>query len=137
MVQFVWCEEYSVGNETIDEQHKYLIGLGNSLHTIQTNEDAQKIVKELLSYSQKHFNYEEKHMEEIGFSGLKAHQEEHAHLVRMIANASALLEDNHHKAIKQVRLLLVTWIIDHILYEDMKYFNYAHIHAQDIEEQKK
>jgi len=72
-----WKDEYSVGIESIDKQHKKLLGLINSLQTavyFSTGEEfEQQALDELVDYTKTHFSYEEGLMEQhaTGYSMMK------------------------------------------------------------------
>ncbi len=125
MVTFTWSEKYSVGIPEIDEEHQTLIDLGNSLEGITDIDKAQEILEQLMNYIQYHFQHEEEHMETIEYPSLAEHKREHAKLVNICTEVKILLDNNIHDAIKRVRLLLVEWIVDHIMYEDLKYVEFA------------
>ena len=59
-----WLAEYSVNNESIDEQHKYLFDLCNTLYNLVEQPVATQSTKQVLmgltDYVEIHFGEEEK-----------------------------------------------------------------------------
>ena len=71
MELFTWSDEMSVNIKRIDEQHKKLIDLLNSLFLAMIEGQAQsvieKIVGELINYADYHFKTEEYYFEEHNY----------------------------------------------------------------------
>ena len=72
--KILWTEEYAIGNETIDTQHKGLFKTFNSLiEAIAENDGvkskAQEILIMLVDYMQTHFKDEEEYMASIKVVG--------------------------------------------------------------------
>ncbi|MCL6546406.1 MAG: hemerythrin domain-containing protein [Bryobacteraceae bacterium] len=65
-----WQEAYSVKVPELDQQHQRLVGMLNRLHdALRAGGDpavAQKVVEELVLYTQHHFAAEERLMETSG-----------------------------------------------------------------------
>ena len=62
-IRFPWKLEYTVGNETIDEQHQTLLELAGLLHTAVSAGQGYKIIQNafaaLVKYTEEHFSAEE------------------------------------------------------------------------------
>ena len=73
-----WKEFYSVGDDTIDPQHRQILRLINELYSAMAGEMEKKTIKnlvdQLVAYTQNHFEHEEKVMEEHGYPGLAEHK---------------------------------------------------------------
>jgi hemerythrin len=73
-----WKDEYSVGIESIDSQHKKLLGLINSLQTAvnyKTGEAFEReALDELVDYTKTHFKFEEDMMEQNGYPEFTTHR---------------------------------------------------------------
>ena len=76
-----WCDEYSIDNPMIDEQHKKLFELAGAVEDIAEHAVSKRKVKELLSdffhYMRDHFSDEEKYMESINYPELEPHRKIH------------------------------------------------------------
>lgn len=113
-----WSENYSVGNVTIDEQHKQLFSLLEKIQDFQKS-DIPVVLTELEEYAQYHFSYEEQYQREIGFDQCEAHKEEHLHFSTKIEE----LHKRHEEGILTMDILFATlseWLLNHILTVDMK-----------------
>jgi len=121
-----WSDEvYSVGIPEIDEQHKMLFNLVNTIHAaIYEHKGTQAcvgVLEELADYTRVHFALEEKLMQQGHFPGFEAHRVLHHNLVKEVI---ALLEEihaGHAKISFQLLHFLRNWLKNHILGEDKKY----------------
>jgi len=124
-----WSPKFSVGHETIDQQHKHLISLYNDCGQLIDNQDYEfqerfnKLLVNLIDYAQEHFKYEEKLMLACNYPNLDAHEKEHD---EYISGLNKIVSDSLHGKIEinSLRYFLSKWLIDHILESDMKYKNY-------------
>lgn len=71
-----WKEEYSMGVEHIDNQHKHLVEIANKAYEVLKNDlyidkfdKIVEILKELEDYTVYHFASEEEYMKQIGYEG--------------------------------------------------------------------
>ncbi|NOR26058.1 MAG: bacteriohemerythrin [Desulforhopalus sp.] len=120
-----WKDEFSVGVKEMDDQHKKLIGMVNKLISEQTSLTDQRTIADLLTemtdYAQVHFRAEEYLMAEYDYDQKALQEEQHqAFIDKTIAFYSA---SDIGPNILSTALLdyLATWLIGHILKEDMKY----------------
>lgn len=120
-----WREDYSVGIESIDNDHKRLLNLINQLQTAAHYQTGREFEREafdaLVDYTKHHFNREEVLLETHGFPGYSAHKAEHA---QMIAKVDAMLEEyksNPQQTVEQAVQFLKNWLIGHINGTDKQY----------------
>ncbi len=120
-----WKDEYSVGIDSIDQQHKKLIGLINSLQTAvdySAGADFEReALDELVDYTKTHFSYEESLMEDNGYPDFTTHRAEHE---LMIAKVEATLREyqrDQDKAMQDAVDYLRDWLINHINGTDKQY----------------
>ena len=124
-----WSKNLSVGIESIDEQHKVLIGLINSLNTAMANGEANMMVGDILlkltDYTRFHFTYEEDLFEQHGYENSVQHKQQHQKLVEQI---SALKEDYQSDMTGSIGLeimqFLKNWLTKHIMKTDMEYSDF-------------
>ncbi len=125
MEQIVWSDNFSVGVNIFDEQHKSLIVMLNKMIKDPTattrSETISDILTDMTLYAQQHFKSEENLMIEHGYPHLEQHRNQHkafskkvvelctATIVGIDAVPQALLEYLKH------------WLTQHILCEDMEY----------------
>jgi hemerythrin len=130
MVLFKWKNDFRIGLEDIDSQHKIFLGYINQCYDAVTREKLTKVppdlVKKLKKYAEIHFRYEEHIMEFYGFPELEKHQELHRYFV----NETSKLEKSRLGAestttLKNVLTMMRDWFLNHILIEDKKLAPYV------------
>ncbi len=120
-----WRNEFSVGIKEMDDQHKKLLGMINRLIADQkTLTDPQTIadlLTEMTDYAMVHFRAEEYLMAEYGYD--QKSQQERQHQAFIDKTISFYSATDIGPNILSVALLdyLGTWLVGHILQEDMKY----------------
>lgn len=79
-----WKDDFSVGIPLIDEQHKRLFEIGNTIAELLKTYDGQDAFIEimdqidaLVEYTKYHFEQEEKLMDHYHYSDIEAHIKEH------------------------------------------------------------
>jgi hemerythrin len=123
-----WKNEFSVGVKEMDEQHKKLLGMINRLieeqHTLTDPRTIADLLTEMTDYAQVHFRAEEFLMAEYGYEQIGAQEKQHqAFIDKTISFYSA--SDIGPNVLSMALLdYLGTWLVGHILQEDMKYKNF-------------
>jgi len=77
-----WKDDYSVGVEEFDRQHKKMFGLINGLHDkmrekIMDKNDLEKLLAELSAYAEEHLKTEEKYFALYDYPQKEAHAKTH------------------------------------------------------------
>lgn len=120
-----WREIYATGVEEMDNQHKQLIKLVNSMYLVvrdqQELEDLDGVLEEMGNYAESHFNDEEQLLEQHGYDQLEQHKKSHGAYREKMAEMSLELEKDRTVAAKNIYGFLRTWWVDHIVDEDKKY----------------
>lgn len=84
-----WKPEYSVGNVSVDEEHRKLIGSINALHAdLCEGTDRLRIVEslgEIYANIAAHFALEERMMREINYLEYRPHKDDHESLLDQLA----------------------------------------------------
>jgi len=126
---FEWNKDFSVGNNEMDIQHKRLIEIINELFIHFNKGNAQEvslqILDKMVSYSTFHLDAEEKHLEKIDFPYIDEHKAMHEiykKKINLFRNKIGLGSEHVHYEIFNY---LKDWWTNHILEEDMKYFDYT------------
>ncbi|MEW6051782.1 MAG: bacteriohemerythrin [Candidatus Zixiibacteriota bacterium] len=124
MVYFQWDETYSVGVDSIDNQHKKLVGMIASLQRafVAGRHEAEmgNVLRALVDYTRYHFSEEEALMKRIGFEELARHMELHHQLVEQIVDILKQLRAGKPYNAPDLIEFLKHWLIDHIMAEDKK-----------------
>jgi len=125
MTKIIWDEAYSVGDKSLDTQHKSLVGLINRLEKVEFNgDDLREILDQLDHYVHAHFSLEEKMMRNAGYADLEPHIAEHRDFQHWLSSAqthiatggldTAIVAQSIHEHLQD-------WLIKHILVVDMAY----------------
>ncbi len=127
--QFVeWKDDYSVGIDSIDQQHKKLINLINQLQTAvdySTGEQfEQEALDELVDYTKTHFTYEEGLMRDNDYPDFEPHKAQHEKMFKKVGEVLAEYEKDHDTAMSNAAEYLKDWLINHINGTDKEYSSY-------------
>lgn len=124
--RFEWQEEYEIGVEVIDQEHRRLFRIINKLFTFREEEkDSQWTCQEGIKYfkghAMKHFADEEAYMLPIGYEGREQHMQIHKSFRE---NTLPALEQELEKtdyapdAVDHFLGVCTGWLIGHTLTED-------------------
>jgi len=122
----VWDDQFSVGLETVDEQHKGLFSLTNDLYdTCQkeggvTTEHFKSVLQKAVSYVAMHFSTEEKIMQKTNDPNYDAHQKEHDIFVKKVMKEAANLDQGGNGEPEIFMNFLRDWISKHVTGTDIK-----------------
>jgi len=125
-VNFVrWDSKYSVGINSIDEQHKQIIELINEFYTAfveKSNSDIfLEIIGRMMEYATFHFEYEEKYFVQFNYSDSKAHVAEHLAFVEKAKDFKQQIQEGHTSITFRVISFLKEWLSNHIEVSDVAY----------------
>ncbi len=124
-----WTQAISVGDKTIDEQHKKLLTQINKLIEAMSSGAGPEIVGDTISYLNdyiyNHLKYEEIYMERHNYPELENHKQIHKDFIEQYKNfeQEMLKGASPHLSVK-VQNFLGNWWINHISTEDKKYYQY-------------
>ena len=125
MALIKWRESYCTGVEQFDMEHNKIVELVNAMYGAirdkAPQEDVEKLLAEVITYTEYHFENEEKMMEDSGFDGLEEHRQEHQRLKEETKAFGKLLEEDFVTGTRELYRFLREWLMDHILECDMKY----------------
>lgn len=118
----IWTNIYETSVQEIDNQHKKLVGMINTLFDSITVKDRQDILNktftELVNYTIYHFNFEEDMMLKSGYRAFQNHKNEHSCFVEKVNYYAAKLDINDNKELLEVINFLKDWLLKHILVVD-------------------
>jgi hemerythrin len=125
-MELTWSQKMSVGNETIDSEHKRILDLVDEVDsTIRTRDIAQfgHVFKVLEDAARTHFEHEEQIARAINFP-FEEHNLEHQYILDEFQIIKDKLADNQDGWSESVAeyyyMFLSTWAIDHVMEDDMK-----------------
>lgn len=118
MPLFEWTAAISVGNEQVDDDHKHLISLINTLFDAisagQSNQVLGEILDQLLGYTESHFLREEVLMQKIGYDGYEEHKAAHDELMNRVRELQAQYAAGLVVSPMNVFGFLGDWLFKHI-----------------------
>jgi len=126
----MWKDEYLVGVEKIDRQHRILfdfvelinITLNQPLEAYEYEKKITDAVSFLKTYCLEHFKDEEAYYEQKGYSGLEEHKELHKKLVQKLLDYEMEFGATNFapQVVKKFLGFVLTWLIYHVAGEDQK-----------------
>ena len=125
-----WQEEYSVGVKELDDQHKNLLNIINSLLLEKqekiTGDKLSEIISSMVHHAYIHFATEERYMEQVNFPDLTQHVLEHVSFILKTLELSLKVKEGEGTATNQMELLtyLKEWYSSHVLGADRLYVPY-------------
>ena len=129
-----WREEYSVGYEEFDDQHKKLISIINEIQPLLNNDDIgdeklyveiSDVLSKLLDYTEYHFESEEELFEKYDYKHTAEHKELHHRFFMKITEllANLVLDEDLRGIVSKTDAYLKEWLLSHIQGADQKYTN--------------
>lgn len=119
-----WQNDYSIGNETIDNDHKALFQLINEFYDafieLRKRSDLRIILIQLVQYAEEHFQREERFMEQHAYPETERHHQIHNAMYETIFELNRRLESDPLPMDREAVIFLKHWLTDHILQEDKK-----------------
>lgn len=133
---FDWNESFSVKIGVIDEQHRKLFEIGESINELlkdydntDTYDEIMTLIGELLSYTKYHFEEEEKLLLAYGYPDLDEHVKEHEKFVSYLENLDEdEIDENQKEVLTELIKFIATWIFKHINNTDFKYSDFLNKH---------
>lgn len=121
-----WKEQLSVGNRLIDDDHKKLIELVNSVESALVRESLDEMktaLEQLDEYAQYHFDREEKVAKAAGYAHVGqlrlAHELLRKELGRSVREFESLQGGWADASVDNFTRFLRSWFIDHVIKEDL------------------
>lgn len=121
-----WSDALSTGVSEIDEQHKSLVQMLNTLHEASSggnNAVAADIVAQMKQYALMHFATEERYMKRNKYPDMLDHMSEHAFFVTKVKDFTATNAEEVNM-LPAVMDFLKKWLVEHISNVDIKMGRY-------------
>ena len=123
-----WKDEYSVGIDSIDQQHRKLINMINQLTTAVDYSTGEEFEREALAdvvdYTKTHFTYEEGLLKDNDYPDFEAHQAQHREMIAEVEAVLTEYETDHDKAMQHACNFLKDWLVHHINGTDKQYSSF-------------
>ncbi|MBQ0757154.1 MAG: hemerythrin family protein [Amphritea sp.] len=124
-MNITWTSDLSVGDHSIDDDHKELFALVDELDSADMSHDyINSILDRLKAYTRGHFSREEEYMVQVGYPGMKGHLLQHKNFIEWLETIRATYARFPQSPFiigDSVNSYLQRWLRQHILEEDMKY----------------
>jgi hemerythrin-like metal-binding protein len=125
MPLFEWKDEYSVGVNELNLQHKKIIQLLNELYEAMRDrkpkETLGKILDNMTTYAAMHFQTEEKYMKKYDYPGMDAHKKQHEDFVAKVIDFKEKFHQGSLMLSLDVLNFLKSWLKEHIMGADKEY----------------
>ena len=125
-----WREEYEIGIEQIDNQHKHIFFLVNDLKNDMLlnkadSADLSNIMSNLVTYCIEHFECEEDIMENMNYEGIAVHKLQHKNLIKELKSIIQQIEENIESSSIQLYCALCQWLLKHFINDDNEFREYV------------
>ncbi|MBF0303284.1 MAG: hemerythrin family protein [Desulfamplus sp.] len=128
MSKIIWSEFLSVENEEIDNQHKNWIEIFNTSYDRMMGKDYSTLSQigvdaliNMQEYTDMHFAFEEKYMQEINYPDAAEHKLKHDFFRIKLKRIRQDFDNGNPKLNSEVMKIIETWFVEHIQREDQKY----------------
>lgn len=127
-----WTEALTTGDESLDNQHKYLVDtlnkLGDAIKNGYGKENILRILGILKFYASWHFEQEENSMEEYKCPAAEINKKAHAAFIVKFENYHKEYVDSggSDELAFKIHEAIVDWIVNHILVVDSELYSCIH-----------
>ena len=114
---FEWKDEYLIGIDEVDEQHKTLFNIANAYEQSTNALQSKNALMNVYRYTREHFTLEEALMKEVQFPGYDDHQLEHNDFISEFSTlVSGYLNSPQER--EKIITFFADWIVNHICTKD-------------------
>lgn len=129
MAMYEMKAEYYTGIGFVDEEHKKLFEIANTIYELLIDEFIpdkydyiMEVINELKDYAKYHFDHEEEYMRKIKFRRFLSHKVAHDGFIEKISEYNAdIVDENQKDSLLELLEFLTTWLVEHILMQDKLY----------------
>ncbi|MCB9481589.1 MAG: bacteriohemerythrin [Desulfobacteraceae bacterium] len=123
-----WNNDFVLGIEEIDGQHKKLVSMVNRLDSARklkkSRDDIAKILSDLADYTFYHFSREESLFEKYNYSDKENHKRIHKNLVSKVIDFKNSFESGNADLTSDLMAFLEDWLRNHIMKTDRAYASF-------------
>jgi hemerythrin-like metal-binding protein len=130
MNKFNWLDDFEIGYDKVDDQHKHLFELANQVFNAQDKIVLTQCILKLFHHIREHFKDEEQLMIQINYPDLEIHVQEHNQILLRLEEIGVHFNEEDFKPEKLLNQLVVDWLLTHILKEDMRIGEFIHQNLQ-------
>ena len=129
MTLIEWKDEFSVGVESVDHEHRELISLINELYESAesgcSHDEVVTALGEIFAQISAHFALEEKFMRDTGYDAYGEHKSDHESLLDQLRDIMDRVEDDGSYDKDRLSRELARWFTEHFRTHD------ARLHRRD------
>ena len=126
---YEWKDEYVLGIEEIDQQHRRLIEIANQVLEIMKDQwrtdkynQILEVLGELKEYTVYHFKSEEEYMTKIGYKKRFSHAIEHSAFIEKLNSVDlSEIDESQDKYLGELLGFITDWVVNHIMTTDRLY----------------
>ena len=124
MREIKWGQVLSIGVDEIDEDHRKLISIFNTLNHALTEGESPEylsaVLEELINCTIWHFSHEERLMLKHRYPEIKAHKEIHRELIASAKDLQQRILQSDKPIEDEDVEFLECWLTEHIFTDDMR-----------------
>lgn len=128
MANFKYDKRFSVGIQSIDEEHAKLFQLmeeiRSSLSLGRGRQVIGSVLRDLLNYTQTHFVNEEALMVKYQYPDYTSHKQYHDNFVDTVVKATRDYLEGKTIPVVKIKELLFDWLVEHIKEQDKRMATY-------------
>ena len=126
---YQWSDEYTLGVEEIDKQHRRLIELADQVYLVLNDpwrldkyNQILEVLGELKDYTIYHFKAEEEYMLKIGYKKRFSHAIAHNSFVEKLSAVDLKeVDEAQEQYLMELLNFITDWIVTHIMKTDRLY----------------
>jgi hemerythrin len=124
MSYLVWQDDLNTGIQVIDDQHKRIVDMINSLHqakvSVGSGGEVGEVLNGLVDYTLSHFAFEESLLEEAGYEFTRPHKRVHEIFIGRVKDFNLRFQAGEDIT-DELLGLLSRWLFNHIRSDDAGY----------------
>jgi len=123
----LWDQDFVVGINELDEQHKQLVNLANQVHQAfvqnKNKKEIKEIIRSLIDFASYHFGNEEQYFEQFGYEKAKEHIALHKAFVKELTSLQNEYSSGKLKFTDKTMKFIREWLPEHFMKVDVLYID--------------
>jgi len=129
-VRIPWHDGYKVGIETIDNQHRHLFEIADTLYSVitsgvpPTKEAVKALLDQCADYVKLHFSHEEELMDATQYPSSSGHKKAHVTFTAAVKNVIKDFTAGKDIDLVELYAFISDWLVEHIILVDRSLGSY-------------